>query len=161
MTVRSAYSYVHGYSARETQRLEDQAGSVRELIHHLIDMAQPKDGQKVYAAVGVPAEALKVNKLAIRDAVREYADTLMVVSYNYADCNIIKAGPSEYSGPYNNTTKDLWSPSAFPVEAFNSAPSPLTPGEPEPTTEKFPVHSGRSGVPPVPLSGSSAKPTAR
>lgn len=58
--------------------------AVRELIHYLIDMVQPADGQKVYAAVGVPAEALKVNKLAIRDAVREYADTLMVVSEPFA-----------------------------------------------------------------------------
>ena len=27
-------SYVHGYSDREAQRLEDQAGSVKELVHH-------------------------------------------------------------------------------------------------------------------------------
>jgi len=54
--------------------------AVRELIHHLIEMVQPQEGQKIFAAVGVPAEALRVNKLAIRDAVREYADTLMVVS---------------------------------------------------------------------------------
>ncbi len=58
--------------------------AVRELIHHLIELVQPKDGQKIYAAVGVPAEALKVNKLAIREAVREYADTLMVVSEPFA-----------------------------------------------------------------------------
>lgn len=54
--------------------------AVRQLIHHLIDMAGPKDGQKIYAAVGVPAEALRINKLAIRNATREYADSLMVVS---------------------------------------------------------------------------------
>lgn len=54
--------------------------AVRELIHHLIELVQPEEGQKIFAAVGVPAEALRVNKLAIRDAVKEYADTLMVVS---------------------------------------------------------------------------------
>lgn len=58
--------------------------AVKELIHHLIEMAEPKEGQEVYAAVGVPAEALKVNKLAIRDAVKEYADALMVVSEPFA-----------------------------------------------------------------------------
>ncbi len=58
--------------------------AVRELIHHLIDLVQPEDGQRVQAAIGVPAEALKVNKLAIRDAVREYADALMVVSEPFA-----------------------------------------------------------------------------
>ena len=54
--------------------------AVRELIHHLIEEIGPEEGQRIQAAVGVPAEALKVNKLAIRDAVREYADALMVVS---------------------------------------------------------------------------------
>ncbi len=54
--------------------------AVRELIRHLVGQVQPTDGQEVYAAVGVPAEALKVNKLAIREAVREHAHALMVVS---------------------------------------------------------------------------------
>src|SRR6056297_2113564 len=58
--------------------------AVRELIHHLIEEVGPEEGQRVQAAVGVPAEALKVNKLAIRDAVREYADALMVVSEPFA-----------------------------------------------------------------------------
>ena len=71
----------HGVIRDGTPRDEE---AVRELIHHLIDLVQPQDGQKIYAAVGVPAEALKVNKLAIRDAVREYADTLMVVSEPFA-----------------------------------------------------------------------------
>lgn len=60
------------------------AEAVRELIHHLIELAEPEDDQAVYAAVGVPAEALKINKLAIRDAVKEYADSLMVVSEPFA-----------------------------------------------------------------------------
>ncbi len=64
-----------------TQR-DDEA--VRQLIRHLIRLAKPGKNQKIYAAVGVPAEALTVNKLAIREAVREYADTLMVVSEPFA-----------------------------------------------------------------------------
>lgn len=58
--------------------------AVRKLIHHLIELAEPEEDQKIYAAVGVPAEALKVNKLAIRNATREYADSLMVVSEPFA-----------------------------------------------------------------------------
>jgi len=58
--------------------------AVRELIGHLIDLAKPEEGQKIYAAVGVPAEALRVNKLAIRNAVGEWADTLMLVSEPFA-----------------------------------------------------------------------------
>lgn len=60
------------------------AEAVRQLIHHLIEEIGPKEGQRVQAAVGVPAEAMRVNKLAIRDAVREYADALMVVSEPFA-----------------------------------------------------------------------------
>lgn len=58
--------------------------AVRKMIHHLIELAEPQEGQKIYAAVGVPAEALKVNKLAIRNATKEYADSLMVVSEPFA-----------------------------------------------------------------------------
>ncbi|MCY4000236.1 MAG: rod shape-determining protein [Bacteroidetes bacterium] len=58
--------------------------AVRELIRHLFHLAQPAEGQKIFAAVGVPAEALRVNKLAIRNAVGEWADTLMLVSEPFA-----------------------------------------------------------------------------
>ena len=60
-----------------TQREEE---AVRELLGHLIKLAKPTKDQKIYAAVGVPAEALTVNKISIKDAVREFADTLMIVS---------------------------------------------------------------------------------
>ncbi len=67
---------------RDGTRLSEE--SVRRLIHHLIQLVGPSKEQRILAAVGVPAEALRVNKLAIRDAVREYADTLMVVSEPFA-----------------------------------------------------------------------------
>lgn len=59
--------------------------AVQELIHHLVaQVGGDEDDQPVHAAVGVPAEALRVNKMAIRDAVREHADALMVVSEPFA-----------------------------------------------------------------------------
>ncbi|MFT5143361.1 MAG: rod shape-determining protein MreB [Rhodothermales bacterium] len=64
-----------------TQRDED---AVRALVHHLIEQVNPGKATEIYAAVGVPAEALRVNKLAIRNAVKEYADSLMVVSEPFA-----------------------------------------------------------------------------
>jgi rod shape-determining protein MreB and related proteins len=64
-----------------TQRDEE---AVKELVRHMIESVGARDGQKIHAAVGVPAEALKVNKLAIREAVKEYADALMVVSEPFA-----------------------------------------------------------------------------
>ena len=54
--------------------------SAMELIGHLISLAEAKGGQKIHAAVGVPAEALKVNKAAIKQAVSKFADKLIVVS---------------------------------------------------------------------------------
>jgi rod shape-determining protein MreB len=58
--------------------------AVRELIRYLVDLAKPHEGQPVQAIVGVPADTLKTNKLAIRKAVREYVHSLMVVSEPFA-----------------------------------------------------------------------------
>lgn len=77
MSVTLVRPLEYGVIREGTARDEE---ATRELIHHLIEMAEPSEGQAIFAAVGVPAEALKVNKLAIRDAVKEYADSLMVVS---------------------------------------------------------------------------------
>ncbi|HSW40006.1 MAG TPA: MamK family actin-like protein [Acidobacteriota bacterium] len=58
--------------------------AVKEIIRHLIDLAKPAADQKICAVVGVPADSLKVNKLAIRKAVAEYVHSLMVVSEPFA-----------------------------------------------------------------------------
>lgn len=59
--------------------------AVKELIQHLISLVQTAgDGEKVRAVVGVPAESFKANKVAIKKAVTEYADSLMVVSEPFA-----------------------------------------------------------------------------
>jgi rod shape-determining protein MreB len=64
--------------------IENSERAVKEIIRYLIDLAKPEPGQKIHAVVGVPAESLKVNKLAIRRAVAEYVHTLMVVSEPFA-----------------------------------------------------------------------------
>ena len=64
--------------------IESSERAVKEIIRHLIDLAKPEPGQKIHAVVGVPADSLKVNKLAIRRAVVEYVHTLMVVSEPFA-----------------------------------------------------------------------------
>ena len=59
--------------------------AVKELIHYLISLVQTKkDAAKVRAVVGVPAESFKVNKVAIKKAVAEYAEALLVVSEPFA-----------------------------------------------------------------------------
>lgn len=64
--------------------IERNEEAVRELIRCLIDMAKPQDWQNLKAIVGVPADTLKTNKLAIRKAVQEYVHSLMVVSEPFA-----------------------------------------------------------------------------
>ncbi len=58
--------------------------AVRELMRHVISLAQPRPNQKVLAVVGVPAEALRVSKQHLRNAVRGVADSLMIVSEPFA-----------------------------------------------------------------------------
>jgi rod shape-determining protein MreB len=64
--------------------IESSERAVKEIIRYLIDLARPEPAQKIHAVVGVPADSLKVNKLAIRRAVAEYVHTLMVVSEPFA-----------------------------------------------------------------------------
>jgi len=59
--------------------------AVKELIRHLISLVQTKnDGGRIRAVVGVPAESFKVNKVALKKAVADYADSLLVVSEPFA-----------------------------------------------------------------------------
>ena len=59
--------------------------AVKELIHHLITLVKNKtDDSKIRAVVGVPAESFKVNKVALKKAVSEYAESLLVVSEPFA-----------------------------------------------------------------------------
>jgi rod shape-determining protein MreB len=58
--------------------------AVQELIHHLIRLVGQKGKEQIRAVVGVPAESLKANKIAIKHAAANYADALMVVSEPFA-----------------------------------------------------------------------------
>ncbi len=71
----------HGVIKSGTEKDEE---SVAELIGHLISLVEPRPRQKIFAAVGVPAEALKINKRAIREAIADYAEKLIVVSEPFA-----------------------------------------------------------------------------
>lgn len=67
----------HGVIKEGTTRDEE---AVRELVAHLLDLVEVKESQTVYAVVGVPAESLRSNKMAIKRAAEEFVDSLMVVS---------------------------------------------------------------------------------
>lgn len=67
---------------------EKDAAAVRALLWHLLSLAgldrESKNGVKVRAVVGVPAEALRVNKQHVRKAMQDAADSLMIVSEPFA-----------------------------------------------------------------------------
>lgn len=63
---------------------EKDETAVRELLRHLIGLAGAREGQKVLAVVGVPAEALRVSKERLRNAVKGLAHGLLIVSEPFA-----------------------------------------------------------------------------
>jgi rod shape-determining protein MreB and related proteins len=71
----------HGVIKEGTARDGEAATT---LIRHLIELAQPSSEVSVQLAVGVPAEALKTNRLALKEAVADRVDTLMIVSEPFA-----------------------------------------------------------------------------
>jgi rod shape-determining protein MreB len=62
--------------------------AVRQLIDHLLRTAgidpDRKSGPSVRAVVGVPAEALRVNRQHLRESMRGFVDNLMIVSEPFA-----------------------------------------------------------------------------
>lgn len=66
---------------------EKDEAAVRELLRYLLSLVTD-DGKgrkaKIYAVVGVPAEALRVNKQAVRKALEGLVDAVMVVSEPFA-----------------------------------------------------------------------------
>jgi rod shape-determining protein MreB len=67
---------------------EKDEAAVRELLWHLLALAgvdrQSRNGNKIRAVVGVPAEALRVNKQQVRKALQDAVDSLMIVSEPFA-----------------------------------------------------------------------------
>jgi rod shape-determining protein MreB len=67
---------------------EKDEAAVRELLWHLLALVgvdrESRNGRKVRAVVGVPAEALRVNKQQVRKALQGAVDSLMIVSEPFA-----------------------------------------------------------------------------
>ena len=71
----------HGVIKEGMERNEE---AVTELIRHLISLCKPEEGQEIYAVVGVPADTLKGNKLAIKRSLSGQVASLLVVSEPFA-----------------------------------------------------------------------------
>jgi rod shape-determining protein MreB len=66
---------------------QQDALAVRELLRHLVSLAgatPDRHDLKIQAVVGVPAEALRVNKQQLREAMQGIVDSLMIVSEPFA-----------------------------------------------------------------------------
>ncbi len=67
---------------------EREAQAVRELLKHVLSLAgvdeARESGAEVRAVVGVPAEAMRVNKQQLRGAMEGLVDSLMIVSEPFA-----------------------------------------------------------------------------
>jgi rod shape-determining protein MreB len=71
----------HGVIKETTDREQE---AVDALIGHLLEMVDPEQKKSLRAVVGVPAQALTQSKLAIRNAVADLVDALMIVSEPFA-----------------------------------------------------------------------------
>ena len=60
--------------------IEGSEKAVKEIIRYLIEHVRPDSNCSIKAVIGVPADSLNSNKMAIREAVSEYVDSLLVVS---------------------------------------------------------------------------------
>lgn len=65
---------------------EKDLAAVRELLRHLLRLAGAArgEGSVVRAVVGVPAEAMRVNKQQLRKALEDTVDALMIISEPFA-----------------------------------------------------------------------------
>jgi rod shape-determining protein MreB len=67
---------------------EKDLAAVRELLQHLLSLVgvngKRENGQRVRAVVGVPAEAMRINKQQLRNTLTGMVDGLMVVSEPFA-----------------------------------------------------------------------------
>lgn len=64
--------------------IERSEEAVKAIVGHLIELVRQGSGADIHAVIGVPAESLNVNKLAIRNAVADHVKSLMVVSEPFA-----------------------------------------------------------------------------
>jgi len=71
----------HGVIKEGIKRDEE---AVQALFKHLVELVKTKKNNTVRAVVGVPAESLKANKIAIKSAFSGYTESLMVVSEPFA-----------------------------------------------------------------------------
>jgi trans-aconitate methyltransferase len=97
-------AYVHGYAARESERLGDQAGALVELLHH--DTAYPAGSRVLEAGCGVGAQtrALAANSPGARiTSIDVSAESLEVARERVPGVEFVQADLFSFDdGPYDH-----------------------------------------------------------
>ncbi len=62
------------------QELANYKDAAKQLVKHVVGLAKPRDGQKVYGVIGAPAQASVVNKQSLLEAAAESLDSVIIVS---------------------------------------------------------------------------------
>lgn len=77
---RGVIKYSDNSSHASTEEVANYKEAARELVKHVVGLAGPKNGQKVYGVIGAPAQASVVNKQSLIEAASEALDSVVVVS---------------------------------------------------------------------------------
>jgi hypothetical protein len=88
-----------------------------------VDTGHTTDGDLVLAVLG--SSLYLIHKAT-------GGEEMNVISYNTADCNVITASSGD-----DDTTRDAWSPSEYPVAHFSFGPNRSTPAEGEPLLRPY------------------------
>ena len=67
-------------SEGDNAEMEKNLEAAKLLLHRLVEMVKPSRDERLYAVVGVPAQASDKNKEGILDAARDIFDAVMIVS---------------------------------------------------------------------------------
>lgn len=115
----------------------DRDGRLHSLVYRSGGWAEaPVDtghqGPEALALSAIGPSLLLIHKAA--------GDQMDAISYNAADYNVIDVPPDgggEWVGPYDSTTRGLWSPSGFRVAHFSAGHSRRTPGVDQPVEDAY------------------------
>ncbi|OZG71117.1 hypothetical protein BTA51_22315 [Hahella sp. CCB-MM4] len=111
----------------------DCGNQLRSLIYTGSQWQGPSDAICTHSDGSFTLAALGASILLIYRVIK--TGQLSCLSYNTGEFNKVTVENSQYAGPYDDTTVNQWSASAFSLNHYSEAPNPITPLEDEPVSE--------------------------
>jgi rod shape-determining protein MreB len=81
---KGVIKYSDNSSRTSQEEIANYKEAAKELVRHVVGLAKPNNGQKVYGVIGAPAQASVVNKQSLIEAATETLDSVVVVSEPFA-----------------------------------------------------------------------------